>query len=831
MAKLTLGFHRSTPLPGGSLSNPEYLDLAPSTTVAELARQVEVLLDNKYGIQASVSLMLNPSVEVAIPFHETATKYFQDGDAAVALGDFRRKKGGAAAATPMEVDEAAPAADVPPAAAKVPVTILTGFLGAGKTTVLNYLLQEQRDRRIAVIENEFGEVPIDNELLAEKLTAAEQVVVMDNGCLCCTVRGDLLGAFTAVMEQMDPARPLDAVVVETTGMADPVPIVRTFLQTPAVAARFRLDGVVTLADAVNVARPHPRPPQDDDEAGDAAEGTVNEAWQQVAFANRLILSKVDLVPAAQVVEVFHQLRAINPGAKILPVVRGRVDPAELSGFGAFDLSKIEDDLEPEPPAHEHSHSHGHGHGHGHEHCDHEAHCDGKEAEDCGHDHSHGHEHGNGEECGEGCRDHGHAHAHGAASKHNKEVGSFSLVLEGREVDLLKFARWVRRLSQADPKEQGALYRCKAVLAVAGSPRKLVFHAVSDVTEKMEAGEWRAHEARGCKIVFIGKRLDRAWYEDPFLECLSPVRPRLRAPEAAAAAAAAAGLVGLARRDPSALFHALGFLTTREVGRVARAHPELADTICGARPLVPAPRAGAAAAAAAPAGWHRHRQYYDGHAAHLHALCPLPLVRSYLEAARAARPKLWPAGGLGFRSPAEVEAAGVTWLELAGLADGTTQSHAVEFKWKPETLAQFFSQGNTTSAIARFNYEYEDEYGDEIDDNIKMRVELMAKVLEGEGEGGPGAGAGGGVQQYHLALHIIGGKAPSQVYQLSLHSIDPTYQVHVKVEDHRMPYIETENIFHKWHPLVTALKAEPRLRFLVRVKPDGTGPLGDMCGCC
>jgi len=370
---------------------------------------------------------------------------------------------------------------------KIPVTILTGFLGAGKTTVLNYLLQVQQNKRIAVIENEFGEVPIDNELLSEKLSTAEQVVVMDNGCMCCTVRGDLLGAFTSVMEKMDPSRPLDMVVIETTGMADPVPIVRTFLQTPAIADFFRLDGVVTLADARNILKK-----LDEDDEMDQGEGSINEALQQIAFANRLILSKVDLVPVASVIEIYKKLRGINPGAKILAVVKGQVDPSELTGFNAFDMGKIEDEFLEAPAEkkkHHHDHHHCHDdkmdcsendHGHDHDHCTEECHD---------HDHNHHHDHN---ECEDNCQEHDHGHDHSECgkeceqehdhSRHSKQVGTFSLVLPGKEIELLAFSRWVRKLSTLTP-EQGKLYRCKGVLAVEGSPRKLIFHAVSDVTEK------------------------------------------------------------------------------------------------------------------------------------------------------------------------------------------------------------------------------------------------------------------------------------------------------------------------------------------------------------
>ncbi|CAM9935485.1 unnamed protein product, partial [Ectocarpus sp. 4 AP-2014] len=214
-----------------------------SWTVRELATKAEELLLEKQGLALATALVLYPSRDSAIPFYDVASHYVGEGDTLVLVGDVER-----AAVRRSAPPGGKPAEAVSSAASshKVPVTILTGFLGSGKTTMLNHLLHVQREKRIAVIENEFGEVPIDGDLLADGdgLSAAEQVVVLDNGCMCCTVRGDLLGAFSSVLAKMEEAkgsgegggggdgsgRALDSVLVETTGMADPVPIVRTLLQ-------------------------------------------------------------------------------------------------------------------------------------------------------------------------------------------------------------------------------------------------------------------------------------------------------------------------------------------------------------------------------------------------------------------------------------------------------------------------------------------------------------------------------------------------------------------------------------------------------------------------
>merc|ERR1719515_427906 len=215
---------------------------------------------------------------------------------------------------------------------KLPVTILTGFLGSGKTTLLNYILEEQREKKIAVIENEFGEVSIDDELLIQKkLALAEKIVLMDNGCMCCTIRGDLEKGLGEILDSMKKGQHIDAIMIETTGMADPVPIVRTFMTNPSLTQDLRLDGVIAVADAKHL------PGRLDDKV---EEGKVNEAFQQVAFADKILLNKLDLVRTDEAIAVKDRIREINKFAKIVPAVRSRCKMSELTDLRAHDLSNF-----------------------------------------------------------------------------------------------------------------------------------------------------------------------------------------------------------------------------------------------------------------------------------------------------------------------------------------------------------------------------------------------------------------------------------------------------------------------------------------------------------
>merc|ERR1712008_248434 len=181
---------------------------------------------------------------------------------------------------------------------------------------------EQKDKKLAIIENEFGEISIDDELLKqEKLAMAEKIIVMDNGCMCCTIRGDLENGLTQIIDDIKKGSKIDGIMIETTGMADPVPIVRTFMTNQQLTRELRLDAVIAMADAKHIIG------RLDD---NVEEGKVNEAYQQVAFSDKIILNKLDLITPEAAISVKDRIRSINKFAKIVPAVRGRVKMTELT---------------------------------------------------------------------------------------------------------------------------------------------------------------------------------------------------------------------------------------------------------------------------------------------------------------------------------------------------------------------------------------------------------------------------------------------------------------------------------------------------------------------
>src|SRR4029450_10149209 len=334
----------------------------------------------------------------------------------------------------------------PESASKIPVTVLTGYLGAGKTTLLNRILSEPHGKRFAIIVNEFGEIGIDNDLV---VNADEEVFEMNNGCICCTVRGDLVRIIDGLMRRKGK---FDAIIVETTGLADPAPVAQTFFVDDAVGKTTKLDAVVTVADAKWL----------NDRLKDAP-----EAKNQIAFADVILLNKTDLVKPEELSEVEARIRGINPYAKVHKTERCRIALPEVLGRNAFDLDRILD-IEPE-------FLDGDGHDHHHDH---------------GHDHDHGDGH------------HDHHHGGGLKHYHDEEMQSVSIRTD-RPLDPDKFFPWVQQLVQ---EEGPSILRCKGILAFKDDPDRFVFQGVHMILDGDHQRPWQDGEKRESRAVFIGRKL-------------------------------------------------------------------------------------------------------------------------------------------------------------------------------------------------------------------------------------------------------------------------------------------------------------------------------------
>lgn len=344
----------------------------------------------------------------------------------------------------------------------IPVTVLTGYLGSGKTTLLNRILSENHGRKYAVIVNEFGEIGIDNDLIVE---SDEEIYEMNNGCVCCTVRGDLIRVVEGLMRR--PGR-FDAIIVETTGLADPVPVAQTFFMDDDVRAKTELDAVVALVDAKHL----PLRLKDSREAED-----------QIAFADVVLLNKTDLVTPEELERVEATVRVINPSARIYRTQRSEIDLGKVLDQGAFNLDRA---LENDP--------------HFLDQEDHDHVC----GPDCDHDHHH-HDHDH---------DHHHHHHHdGPSPIHDVTVQSISL--RGGEMNPDRFFPWIQKITQTDGPN---ILRLKGIIAFAGDAERYVVQGVHMIIEGDHQRPWKDGEKRESRLVFIGRDLDREKIERTFKAC-------------------------------------------------------------------------------------------------------------------------------------------------------------------------------------------------------------------------------------------------------------------------------------------------------------------------
>jgi G3E family GTPase len=347
----------------------------------------------------------------------------------------------------------------------IPTTILTGFLGAGKTTLLNRLLKEPHGHRIAVIENEFGAENIDNEILVQD--SNEQIVEMNNGCICCTVRGDLISALSTLAIRRNAGElQFDHVVIETTGLANPGPVAQTFFMDEEVSLHYMLDAVITIVDAK-----HGMQQLDERE----------EAQRQVGFADRILLSKTDLCSPEEVAQLTARIKRINPRA---PITSNSLDGLpiasllDLRGFNLNDKLDIDPDFLAEA---EHVHD-----------------------EHCGHDHGHDHDH----EHGEHCNHHDH-------HNHTDDIAAF-VFRSQRPFDTARLDNFLGGLVQVfGPR----MLRYKGILYMQGADRKVVFQGVHQTMGSDIGAPWLDNEERGSKMVFIGVNLPKDVFLQGLEQCL------------------------------------------------------------------------------------------------------------------------------------------------------------------------------------------------------------------------------------------------------------------------------------------------------------------------
>jgi len=341
---------------------------------------------------------------------------------------------------------------------RIPVTVLTGFLGSGKTTLLNKLLRRPELADTAVIINEFGEIGLDH-LLVEK-SDDEGMVTLNSGCLCCTVRGDLVRTMSELFLKRSKGEvtPFKRMVVETTGLADPAPILHTLMTDPLLASRYRLDGVVTTVDGVN---------------GGSTLDNHEEAVKQAAVADRLLLTKVDIADAGPLEALKHRLQHLNPGAPSMTISDGEIDPNAILNAGLYNPDTKTADVKRwlHEEAYEGSHDHGHGHHHhGHDHGD-----------------EHKHEHGRGEQ-----------DPHNV-NRHDDRIKAFCMTFD----EPMSWATVAAAFDALVTYRGPDLLRMKGILNVKDTDKPVVIHGVQHVFHPPATLEaWPEGDDRKSRVVFI-----------------------------------------------------------------------------------------------------------------------------------------------------------------------------------------------------------------------------------------------------------------------------------------------------------------------------------------
>lgn len=357
---------------------------------------------------------------------------------------------------------------------------MTGFLGAGKTTLVNHILRAEHGKRIAVVENEFGEVGIDEDLVTKSVSSDEQILQLDNGCLCCSVRGDLIKTLGKLIRRRNR---FDHILIECTGLANPGPVCQTFFLDEDIKESCRLDSVLAVVDSFHCSKHLD---------SHAVTGEVNECVQQIAFSDKLLLNKTDLVKEDELKALLVRLKRINAVAEIIPCQRSAVPLDKVFDLDAFNVQRVLEQMPDFLPKEETHNDHDHAH------CSHDH-------SDCAHDH-----------------DHGHGTSPGNAKHHHLDaVTSVGIVAEG-SLDVGRFNKWLGTLL----KERGEdLYRSKGVLCVDGSDEKFIFQGVHMQVTMSPSSElglepWQPGEKRTNKLVFIGSRLERKSLEEGFHSCLA-----------------------------------------------------------------------------------------------------------------------------------------------------------------------------------------------------------------------------------------------------------------------------------------------------------------------